>query len=267
MTMTEVEQIVAEVVRRLQTAVATSAASSSPSNNGGATDDGELKRPTTSLASIGGTSGLPITFAKTKRKPDAPREVRGANAGDVLTSQDRLLTLATLEGKLDGLRRLVVHRKAIVTPSLREELSRRGIELDRGGANGAKRAEVAVGVVRFDAERAPSLHGLGLAEDVTAKSAASLVKLVTKQLGNNDRIVVVLTKQTMVALCALNRSSVVRAAIATNVDSVRTAVRSIAANVLVVDPGHLGRVQVSALLRAFENEGIRNVPSELKEVL
>jgi hypothetical protein len=259
---TEVEQIVAEVVRRLQTAVATVAASSAPS-----IESDEPKQPTTSLASVGGTSGLPITFAKTKRKPDAPREGRGANAGDVLTVQDRLLTLATLEGKLDGLRRLVVHRKAIVTPSLREELSRRGIELDRGGVNGAKRAEVAVGVVRFDAERAPSLHGLGLAEDVTAKSCTSLVKLVTKQLGNNDRLVVVLTKQTMVALCALNRSSSVRAAIATNVDSVRIAVRSIAANVLVVDPGHLGRVQVSALLRAFENEGIRNVPSELKEVL
>jgi hypothetical protein len=268
MSPTEIEQIVAEVVRRLKTAVASAPASTAHSSSNGAPQaDDELKRPTVSFATTGGTSGLPLTIAKTKRRPDAPREGRDPNSGDVFQSDDRLLTLATLEGKLDGLRRLVVHRKAIVTPSLKEELSRRGIELDRGGVKGTKRAEVAVSVVRFDAERAPSLHGLGLVEDVAAKSPAALAKLVAGQLAHADRLVVVLTKQTMAALCVLNRSGTVRAALATNVDSVRIAVRAVAANVLVVDPGHLGRVQLTALLRAFENEGVRSVPSELKEVL
>ena len=245
----DLEQIVAEVVRRL-TAVVGNASSSTQAEG--------PKQPTISLAALGRTSGMPVALAKSKR---------AESSNEVFNSEERLLTLATLDGKLEGLRRLVVHRKAIVTPALREELSRRGIELDRGGLKGTKKAEVAIAVVRFNAEHAPSLPGLGLAEDVSVKSVGSLVKKVKEQLDQADRMVVVLTRQASVALCVLNRISTVRAALATNVESVRGAVKAIAANVLIVDPAHLGRVQLSALLRACENEGVRPVPSELSEVL
>lgn len=49
-----------------------------------------------------------------------------------LAVQERLVTLATLHGKLDGVRRVSVGRRAIVTPAVRDELSRRQIELQRG---------------------------------------------------------------------------------------------------------------------------------------
>lgn len=249
--MTDLEPIVAEVIRRLM-AVAGDSSSAGE----------EVRKPTTSLASVGGTSGLPVTIAKTKYSPKGDHK-----NSEVFDTQDRLLTLATLEGKLEGLRRLVVHRKAIVTPALKEELARRGIELDRGGLNGKKKTETSVSVVRFDASRAPSLNGLGLAEEVSVKSLAMLGKTVASQLENEHRVVFVLTARLTAALVALNRHAAIRAAAASNVDSVKAASKAIAANVMVVDPGHLGRVQLAAMLRAFENEGVRSVPSDLKEVL
>lgn len=53
----------------------------------------------------------------------APRE---------LQISERLVTLATLSGKLDGIARVVVPRRAVVTPAARDELKQRRIELQRG---------------------------------------------------------------------------------------------------------------------------------------
>ena len=261
----DIEQIVYEVVRRLKAAdVSTSCSAPLEKSD-------EPREPTSSLATFGGTSGMPIRFAKTKYTPDiAPVPLAsssGDTASDVLVTDDRLLTLAKVSANLDGLRRLVVHKKTIITPALREELSRRGIAVERGGSRPGTRADFAISVVRFAADRAPNLHGLGLAEDVQAKSFSVVINLVNGQLVQSNRHVVVLTEQTSAALCVLNRTPAVRAALANNVESVKAAAKAVAANVLVVDPHKLGRVQLAAILRAFENEGMRNIPSELLPVL
>ena len=262
----EIEQIVLEVLRRLKTALGEELLCNSTS-----WEASEPKQPTTSLASLGGTSGLPIRFAKTKYTPDIPATPLASKTcstgKDVLVCEERLLTLAKIEANLEGLRRLVVHPKAIITPALKEELSRRNIAIERGGARPGTRADFALSVVRFEAEHAPQLHGLGLAEDVSAKSFAVVVNTVASQLAQGNRHVVVLTRKTAAALCVLNRLEPVRAALANNVDAVKGAVKELAANVLVIDPARLGRVQLAAILRAFENEGERNLPGDLCGVL
>jgi len=48
-----------------------------------------------------------------------------------LELEDRLVTLASLEGRLEGIRQLVVLPKAVVTPSVRDELRDKKIELVR----------------------------------------------------------------------------------------------------------------------------------------
>ena len=48
-----------------------------------------------------------------------------------LQLDDRLITLATIEGRLDGIDQLVVLAKAVITPSVRDELRDRNIELVR----------------------------------------------------------------------------------------------------------------------------------------
>ena len=46
-----------------------------------------------------------------------------------LVLSDRLVTMATLQGRLDGIGSLVVNRKSLLTPAVRDELNRRNIQL------------------------------------------------------------------------------------------------------------------------------------------
>jgi ribose 5-phosphate isomerase RpiB len=258
----DIEKIVMEVVRRLQ-----QAAAQDPCQTFLAESNSEQTRePTSSLASLGGTSGLPVRFAKTKYTPDIPATSVpqvGSLSHDVLICEDRLLTLAKVEAHLNGLRRIIVDKKAVVTPALREELSRRNIVIERGGSRPGTNPHFAVSVIRFMADHAPALHGLGLAEDVQANNLSVLTNAVQTQLASGNRHVIVLTPKTSVVLCMLNRLPQVRAATAQTVEAVKGACQEIAANVLVVNPAKLGRVQLAGLLRAFENEGLRAPSSEL----
>ena len=55
----------------------------------------------------------------------------GANATDELVLTERVVTRASLEHRLDGIRQVVVGGNAIVTPAVRDDLSERRIELVR----------------------------------------------------------------------------------------------------------------------------------------
>ena len=49
-----------------------------------------------------------------------------------LAIEERVVTLEKLRGRLENIDRLVVAKKAIVTPAVKDELKDRGIELSRG---------------------------------------------------------------------------------------------------------------------------------------
>lgn len=59
--------------------------------------------------------------------------VGGAAAGGEteLAVSDKVVTLATLDGRLAGVKRLVVGGRSIVTPAVKDELKDRSIELVR----------------------------------------------------------------------------------------------------------------------------------------
>ncbi len=54
-----------------------------------------------------------------------------AAAGGELILSERVVSLATLSGRLENIRKVVVAQRAIVTPSVRDELRQRSIELLR----------------------------------------------------------------------------------------------------------------------------------------
>ncbi len=49
-----------------------------------------------------------------------------------LTVTDRLVTLATLQDKLEGITQITIARRSVITPAVRDELKQRMIELKRG---------------------------------------------------------------------------------------------------------------------------------------
>ena len=61
-------------------------------------------------------------------------EDTGATELEITT---RVISLATLSGRLEGIGRLVVKADAVVTPSVRDELRQRNIELVRQSTAGS----------------------------------------------------------------------------------------------------------------------------------
>lgn len=57
-------------------------------------------------------------------------ETTGQNESE-LVLDSKLVTLATLDGRLTGLNRLVVNGRAVVTPAVQDELREKSIELIR----------------------------------------------------------------------------------------------------------------------------------------
>ncbi len=58
-------------------------------------------------------------------------EEASSNDNTELAVSDKVVTLATLEGHLAGVKRLVVGGRSIVTPAVKDELNDRSIELVR----------------------------------------------------------------------------------------------------------------------------------------
>lgn len=54
---------------------------------------------------------------------------RPALTGDTLTIGSRLVTVADLKGKLDGIKRLEVPRRAVITPAAKDFLKDSGVQL------------------------------------------------------------------------------------------------------------------------------------------
>jgi len=52
-------------------------------------------------------------------------------AANELTLAERVVTMRSIEGRLNGVARLVVASRAVVTPAVRDELNERQIELVR----------------------------------------------------------------------------------------------------------------------------------------
>ncbi|MCO6457261.1 MAG: hypothetical protein J5I93_18340, partial [Pirellulaceae bacterium] len=101
----ELESLVQEVLRRL------AAIASAPSDDG---------------AAGGGASnaGAGAARAGQDAKPPAADTAR-------LAIRERVVTMAVLRDRLSGVRQVVVHPRAIVTPLVRDELKQRRIELLR----------------------------------------------------------------------------------------------------------------------------------------
>jgi len=65
-----------------------------------------------------GVTGVPVTG-----------EEGGSCPAQELAVGDRVVTMRSLEGRLGGVTRIVVKRRAVVTPAVRDELKQRKIEL------------------------------------------------------------------------------------------------------------------------------------------
>lgn len=226
------EQIVAEVVRRLSQLAATPSAAVPASE--------------------------PVGLAKT-----AP--VRPKPSSDTLVVDARVISTATIHNRLKGIRTVVVGPRAIVTPSVRDELDKRHIRLEREPMDGTPACAGSLTVVRCpraaDAARADSTLPLPAdAAEHHRPDLAAAVAEATGSVSDASQVAVIVTDLVVAATCLLNRTPHVRAAQVRTVEETRHAIAAIGANVLVIDPRDTTANRWSAIVKEFCKDLPRNCP-------
>ena len=66
-----------------------------------------------------------------RRLTDRDIAVTDATENKDLIVDESVISMATLEGRLGGIRRVVIEERAVITPAARDELNDQGIELQR----------------------------------------------------------------------------------------------------------------------------------------
>jgi hypothetical protein len=209
-------------------------------------------------------TSAPLSAASTPVAPPKPADLPGT-----LRLGERLITLATLEGRLRGIRRVAVGRSAVVTPSVRDVLGRQDIALVREDlqcAGSATLLNCSVRVTGTDFGAAALSSQLGLPV-VSVDRVTEAVKQSVRDIRCEQKLAVVITRQTALALCLANRHRRVRAAIARCEETVRDAVGSIGANLLVIDPRRPKPEELPRLIRIFAEGGSRDCPHEYAQLL
>jgi hypothetical protein len=200
-----------------------------------------------------------------------PPQAPSAKNNDLIIDA-RVVTMESIAGRLNGAKQLVVTPGALVTPSVRDELRRRGIELKQESAakkcNSLAPVLLVVGRTNQDPDLAVRmLRQEGI--DVKTESTTCLIK-ATEMLAAAavaGSLGVLWTRHTAVALCLANRNKQLRAVLAASVPATTAAVAAVGANVLVIDPTAGTMYERKQVLRAFCLGGIREFPEELKEIL
>ena len=174
-----------------------------------------------------------LTAAKPAAKPAAGP---AANSHGVsLEIRDRVVTLSTIDQRLDGVGQLVVQPKAVVTPSVQDELRTHNVQLVRLSRPTHDSTTRRLLVANLGSTPIENIIG-DLPCDVTMFGQGSLeatIQNMTSQLTENA-LGVIFTQQPEAAVCLANRHRNVNAFVGWERESVRRATSTMAANLLVL---------------------------------
>ncbi len=191
-----------------------------------------------------------------------------------LSISSRVVTLAELEGKLEGIKQLVVPAKAVITPAARDMLRQRKIDISYAvpaQAVAKSRLPLVVGAAetKYDAAslvQAIAREGVTI-ERLARTGLAQVVGEMCEETTKGGKLGLMLTSETAVALCLANRRSGVRAVAATSVAATPRVVRSVGANVLVIDPAARGAFELQRLVSQFAAGAPYACPAEYAKEL
>jgi hypothetical protein len=208
--------------------------------------------------------------AKTVRGRDefpVPQQAMGVTH---LTIEDRVVTMKLLDGNLDGITHVFVPGDAVVTPLVRDELRQRNVRVEFAADS---RSSSTTGMVVVMADVDDALQRVvetlaqpgGCVDQIVRGRLAQAVVTGIGRVRGDGRRALILTRSAHVAVCLANRSPGVRAVTAQNEPAARDAIRSVSANVLVVDPAGIGDVALSDLITMFSRCETSICPAELRE--
>jgi hypothetical protein len=215
------------------------------------------------LSAAGATGGLSTRAS-----------VPAAAADSDLAVDRRVVTLADLPERLDGVRRVVVPPGAVVTPSVRDVLQRRQLPLVFGTpAVPATRAGLRVILMTHGPKHDPAPLAQVLAGEGFAVESRRMDCLIaaTDELAGELRaggvLGVLLTRHAAAAVCLANRLAGVRAVRGATVDESVSDVEAVGANLLVIDPAAQGPFPTRQMALRFLRGGPRECPEVFRHRL
>jgi len=213
---------------------------------------------------------------------DARTEANVENAARELNIDAAVISLsaiAELAGKLDGVRRLTVGGKAVVTPAVRDLLRHRNIELvyrtdaeaqPKNVNETSASLRLIVGVAETNNMQLDLLLKLLARASVAIQGLAPAGLLQTiddlaKQLSAPATIGLLLTSEPAAAVCLSNRLAGLRAMAAGDAGTLTAlgaTARAIGANLLIVDPAGRGPFAMKQLIDRFCQGAPRTCPPQ-----
>ncbi len=238
-----------------------------------AEDIERIVREVMTQLAIGSNRGLASTAASVAAPEKPTSAAPSVNHGDVFVDC-RVVTLESVAGRLKGAKQLLVAAGSLVTPSVCDELRRKGITLVRGSENKQlrqPRPNVLLVVGRTGHDPVASVQTLTQAGfEVHIEKLDCLIAstdILAATVAKRQSLGLLWTRHTAAGLCLANRHAGVRAVLATNVAGTTAAVAAVGANILVVDPTIGTPYEKKQILRNFCLGGIRECPEALKEKL
>jgi hypothetical protein len=195
--------------------------------------------------------------------PPAPR------SGGELALTNKVISTRELEGRLQGIARVVVSRGSVVTPAARDLLRQHRVTLATAVPAASRTNEqirLVLGTTTTSIEPAGLIAMLsreGLAvERLPQSSMIDVIEDICRRVVAGS-LGLVLSHQPAVALCLANRHRGVRAALAGDAAMVAAASDAVSPNVLIVDPAGKAMFEWQRVVRAWLAGGLPACPSSL----
>lgn len=198
-----------------------------------------------------GTAEAPARAANTP----AGSGTKPASVAAAVRIDAPVITQALLAESVNGSARVAIGTKAILTPSARDWVRTRGVEIIREGTPQTKSASRSqVIVVTSTPQVLAVIDGLRqegiIAERKLTGTPTEAAALATSALCRGEAEQVVLfTDQPELAACLANRNEQVRAAPVGDAAAVERALKILRANLLAVDPTGRGAYELKSMLR------------------
>jgi len=155
-------------------------------------------------------------------------------------------------------KRLLVPAKAVITPAARDLLRDRKIQVTRGTGSGSKAmvtGSLLVGLAEtnFDATKLVArLRETGVEVEQLARTGLATVSAeIGEGVALSGKLGLILTGNGSAAACLANRRRGVRAVLASRIEDVERAVKTMGANLLVVEPARVSLFELRRSVEAF----------------
>ena len=170
-----------------------------------------------------------------------------------------VISVARLEGKLAGVKRVVISPKAVITPAAKDLLREQKIELARGEVSNQQASNnqltLAIGVAETPYEASALSRELKTEnqpiEELARTGLASVTEELSEQVARGGRLGLLLTSNVAAAACLANRTRSVRAAEARCATSTKEAVKGLGVNLLVVNPVGKSTFELKRMIQVF----------------